>query len=89
MTSELKTGRLVQARTRPEPENISPDPGSNPKTHLKPKLCPRKTKVKLGLKNLAKLPRYFDHTFVHLRQKVRLRPELSPKFLSTLGLNPT
>ena len=33
--------------------------------------------------------------FVHLRQKARLRPELSPKFLSTLaparpepGLNP-
>ena len=34
------------------------------------------------------LPRYFDCAFVHLRQKVRLRPELSPKFLSTLGLNP-
>ena len=35
------------------------------------------------------LPNYFDHIFVHVRQKVRLRPELSPKFLSTLGLNPT
>ena len=31
---------------------------------------------------------YFDNIFVHLRQKVRLRPELSPKFLSTLGPNP-
>ena len=31
---------------------------------------------------------YFDYIFVHLRQKVRLRPELSPKFLSTLGPNP-
>ena len=35
------------------------------------------------------LLRYFDYIFVHLRQKVRLRPELSPKFLSTLGPNPT
>ena len=34
------------------------------------------------------LPSYFDYIFVHLRQKVRLRPELSPKFLSTLGPNP-
>ena len=33
------------------------------------------------------LPSYFDYIFVHLRQKVRLRPELSPKFLSTLGPN--
>ena len=37
----------------------------------------KKTKVKVGLKNLAMLPSYFDHIFVHLR---RLRPELSPKF---------
>ena len=44
--------------------------------------------VKLGLKNLAMLPAYFDYIFVHLRQKVGLRPELSPKFLSTLGSNP-
>ena len=35
------------------------------------------------------LASYFDCIFVHLRQKVRLRPELSPKFLSTLGPNPT
>ena len=32
---------------------------------------------------------YFDYIFVHLRQKVRLKPELSPKFLLTLGPNPT
>ena len=25
-------------------------------------------------------PSYFDHIFVHLRQKARLRPELSSKF---------
>ena len=51
---------------------------------------PEKTrKFKLGLKNLAMLPSYFDYYFVHLRQKVRLRPELSPKILSTLGPNPT
>ena len=41
------------------------------------------------MKNLAMLPDYFDYIFVHLRQKVRLRPESSPKFLSTLSPNPT
>ena len=35
------------------------------------------------------LPSYCDYSFVHLEQEVRLRPELSPKFLSTLGPNPT
>ena len=35
------------------------------------------------------LPSYFDYIFVRLRQKARLRPELSPKFLSTLDPNPT
>ena len=34
------------------------------------------------------LPSYFDYTFVHLRQKARLRLDLSPKVLSTLGPNP-
>ena len=48
----------------------------------------KKTKVKLGLKNLAMLPIYFDYVFVHLRQKARFRTELGPKFLSTLGPNP-
>ena len=68
---------------------FTPEPGPNPKTNLKPKSCPKKTKVKLYLKNLAMFPSYFDYIFVHLRQKARLRPELSPKFLSTLGPNPT
>ena len=40
---------------------------------------PEKTR-KLSLKNLAMLPSYFDDMFVHLRQKARLRPELSRKF---------
>ena len=35
------------------------------------------------------LPSCFDYIFVNSRQKARLRPELSPKFLSTLGPNPT
>ena len=35
------------------------------------------------------LPSYFDYIFVQLRQTVPLRPELSPKFLSTLGPNLT
>ena len=44
--------------------------------------------MKLGLKNSTMLPSYFDYIFVHLRQKARLRPELSAKFLSPLGPNP-
>ena len=47
----------------------------------------KKTKVKLGLKNLVTLPGYFDYIFVQLRQKARLRPEFSPKLLLTLGPN--
>ena len=35
------------------------------------------------------LPSYFDYIFVHVRQKARFMPDLSPKFLSTLGPNPT
>ena len=35
------------------------------------------------------LPSSFDYIFVHLIQKIGLRPDLSPKFLSTLGPNPT
>ena len=34
------------------------------------------------------LPSYFDYIFMYLRQKKRLRLELSPKFLSSLGPNP-
>ena len=41
------------------------------------------------MKILAMLPDYFDYIFVHQKQKVRLRPELNPKFLSTLNPNPT
>ena len=35
------------------------------------------------------LPSYFDYMFVRLTRNARLRPELSPKFWSTLGPNPT
>ena len=35
------------------------------------------------------LQSYFGYDIVHLRQKVCLRLELSPKFLNTLGPNPT
>ena len=49
----------------------------------------KNSKVKLGLKNLAMLPSYFEYIFVPLRKKARLRPELSPKFLSILVPNPT
>ena len=61
--------------------------GPNLKTNLKPISCPKKTKS--DLKNLAILPSYFDYILVLLRQKALFRPELSPKFLSTLDPNPT
>ena len=35
------------------------------------------------------LASYFNYIFVHLRQKVRVRPEVSPKFLPTFGPNPS
>ena len=35
------------------------------------------------------LPSYFNGIFVHLRQKARLRPDSSSKFLSTLGPKPS
>ena len=82
--NRVETGRLVRARTR----KFKPEPGPNPKTNLKPKSCPKKPKVKIGLKNLTMLPSYFDYIFAHLRQKTRLRSELSPKSLSTLGPSP-
>ena len=48
----------------------------------------KKRKLSLRLKFLRMLPSYFGYIFVHLTQKGSLRPELSPKFLSTLGPNP-
>ena len=72
------------ARTR----KYKPEPDPNPKTNLKPYHARKHPKVKLDLKNLAILQSSFDYIFEHLRQKARLRPKLSPKFLSTLGPNP-
>ena len=69
-------------------QKYKPEPGPNPKTNSNPNHARKNPKVKFGLKNLAMLPSYFDYIFVHLRQKVSLRPELSPKFLSTLGPKP-
>ena len=42
----------------------------------------------LDVKNLAMVPSCFNYIFVHLKQKARLRPDLSPKFLSISGPNP-
>ena len=78
---------------------LRPEPGPNPKIQARTwpehetlfeaqTMLEKKTKVKFGLKNLAMLSSYFDYIFVHLRQKARLGSKLSPKFLSTLGLNP-
>ena len=45
----------------------------------------------LGLKNLVMLPSYFDYTvFLYTQDKKHVSgPNLSPKFLSTLGPNLT
>ena len=67
---------------------MSSNPARTRKLIWSPNHARKNAKVNLGLKNLAMLPSYFDYILVHLRQKVRLRPELSPKFLSALGLNP-
>ena len=39
----------------------------------------KKTKVKLGLKNLAMLPNYFDYIFVHLRKKITSQARINSK----------
>ena len=62
--SELQTGRLIQAQTRPESDNISP----NPKTNLKSKSCPKKRESLIGRKNLAMLPGYFDYILLHRKK---------------------
>ena len=48
-------------------------------------VCTVRVPYKLKAVNL---PSNFDYIFVNLRQKAHPRPELSPKFLSTLGPNP-
>ena len=35
------------------------------------------------------LPSYFDYIFVHLKQKVRIKPEMFVNFRPESGLNPT
>ena len=89
---------LVYARVVNGPTSSGPNPartrkykskpGPNPKAILKPNHARKSPKVRLGLKNLAILRGYFNYIFVHLRQKVRFRPEIIPKILSTLGPKP-
>ena len=38
----------------------------------------KKSKVKLGQKNLAMLPSYFDYIFVHLREKLTSQARIKP-----------
>ena len=77
---------------RPRVVNGPTSPGPNPartrKLIWRSNHAQKNPKVKLGLKNLAMSPIYFEYIFVHPRQKVRLRPELSSKFFSTFGPNP-
>ena len=48
---------------------------------------PEKPKSLNRSEKFSIVPKLFDYIFVLLRQKARLRPELSPKFLSILGPN--
>ena len=85
--------RVVNGPTSSAPNlalthKYKPKPGPSPKTNLKPKSCPKTPECKVRYEKLTMLPDYFDYIFVHLRQKERLRPESSPKFLSTLSPNP-
>ena len=41
----------------------------------------KKTKLKVGLKNLAMLSSYFDYIFVHLRQKNTSQARIQPEIL--------
>ena len=54
------------------------NPARTPKLIRSQIMPKKKTKVKLRQKNLAMLSSYFDYIFVHLRQKARFRPKLSP-----------
>ena len=65
------------------PTSSGPNPNIQARTRKlikSPNHAQKKTKVNLGLKNLAMLPSYFDYIFMHLREKARLRPKLSSKF---------
>ena len=97
---ELWTGQQVQARTRPEPENISP----NTKINLKPKSCPKKSESKVRSEKFSNIADLFLLFFCtsktkstsHARIKpdifVNFRPEPDPKSparLTTLATSVT
>ena len=67
-------GRIVNEPTSSGPNSArtrkyKPEPGLTRKLICSPNHARKKTKVKLGPKNLAMLPSYFPYIFVHLRQK--------------------
>ena len=86
---ELNQNNVVYLRVVNGPTSSGPNPARTRKLIWSPNYARTNPKVKLGLKNLAMLPSYFDYIFVRVRRNAPLRPELSPKFLSTLGPNPT
>ena len=73
-------GQLLQARTRPKPKNINP----NPKTTLKPKSCP-KTQMKSSFCNVAKLFGLYFCVVCAPKTKSTSKAEI----LSTLSPNQT
>ena len=73
---------------RPEPENISSNPARTRKLIWSTNHARKKNESWVRSKKFSNIAKLFWLFFVHLRQKVRLRPELSPKLFSTLGPNP-
>ena len=66
-------GPTNSGRNTARAQKYKPEPENQFEVQIMPE---KKTKVKLGLK---KVSGYFDYIFVHLRQKARLRSELSQK----------
>ena len=78
---------ITSARVVNGPSSSGSNPARTRKLIRSPNHARKKAKVKFGLKNLAMLSSYFDYIFVHPRQKVRFKSEISPKVLSTLSPN--
>ena len=83
--SRVENGPTGSGPNPDRTRKYKPESGSNPKINLKPKSCPKKSESKVRSEKFSNIANLFLLFFVHVRQKIRLRPELSPTFLSTFG----
>ena len=86
-SGNVNSSIILHTRVVNTPTSSDQSPARTRKQFRSPNHARKNPKVKLGLKNLAMVQIYFDDIFVHPRQKVGLRPELSPKSLSNLDPN--